>query len=125
MIERAGPSPRAETVLGAVGIARRTVGSDESRRASRAWWDADADDYQAEHGDDLGDVDFVWCPENLREADAGLLGDPSALVGPRVLAVGCGGASCSRWLTTHGAAAVGLDLAGRMLRQARATAARA
>ena len=34
----------------------------------------DADNYQAEHGAFLGDVDFVWCPEGLREADAGLLG---------------------------------------------------
>ncbi len=47
----------------------------ESRaRPTGCWWDADADDYQAEHGDFLGDVDFVWCPEGLREADARLLG---------------------------------------------------
>ena len=56
------------------GSARRRsravpVGSAESQRANRRWWDADADDYHAEHGAFLGDVDFVWCPENLREAD--------------------------------------------------------
>ena len=77
----------AEEELGSVGIARRAVGRAESQRASRAWWDADADDYLAEHGADIGDVDFVWCPEGLREADAQLLGD---VAGRRVLEVGCG-----------------------------------
>ena len=57
------------------GVTRRAVNPAESRRASRGWWDADADAYQAEHGAFLGDVDFVWCPEGLREADARLLGD--------------------------------------------------
>ena len=58
------------------GVARRGGRTPPSpQRASRAWWDADADDYLAEHGDDIGDVDFVWCPEGLREADARLLGD--------------------------------------------------
>ena len=55
--------------------ARRPVTDAESRSASRSWWDADADDYQAEHGSFLGDLDFVWCPEGVREADARLLGD--------------------------------------------------
>src|SRR4051794_30542593 len=40
----------AEEQLGTAGIAHRHVGPDESQRASRAWWDADADDYLAEHG---------------------------------------------------------------------------
>ena len=65
----------AEQRLGTAAVARRPVGADESQRANRAWWDADADDYLAEHGADIGDVDFVWCPEGLREADARLLGD--------------------------------------------------
>ena len=46
-----------------------------SAAANRRWWDADADAYHAEHGAFLGDADLVWCPENLREADAHLLGD--------------------------------------------------
>jgi hypothetical protein len=50
--------------------ARRDLSADESRRASRGWWDQDADEYQAEHGAFLGDVDLCWCPEGLREADA-------------------------------------------------------
>ncbi|HEX2416571.1 MAG TPA: class I SAM-dependent methyltransferase [Micromonosporaceae bacterium] len=84
--------------------------------ASRRWWDSDAAAYQAEHGDFLGDADFVWCPEGLRETDARLLGEVS---GRRVLEVGCGAASCSRWLTSHGAFTVGVDLSSGMLSQAR------
>ena len=87
----------------------------ENRRASRGWWDADADDYQAEHGAFLGDVDFVWCPEGLREADARLLGD---VAGRRVLEVGCGAAAAARWLATQGARPVALDLSAGMLRHA-------
>jgi SAM-dependent methyltransferase len=105
----------AEHELGTVGVSRRPVDAAESQRASRAWWDADADDYLGEHGDDIGDVDFVWCPEGLREADAGLLGD---VAGRRVLEVGCGSAPCSRWLAAQGADPVGLDLSGGMLRHA-------
>jgi SAM-dependent methyltransferase len=97
------------------GVTRRVVTADESTRASRHWWDADADAYQAEHGDFLGEVDFVWCPEGLREADARLLGDVS---GTRVLEVGCGAASCARWLVTQGARVVASDLSAGMLRHA-------
>jgi SAM-dependent methyltransferase len=97
--------------------ARRDLSADESRRASRGWWDQDADEYQAEHGEFLGDVDLCWCPEGLREADASLLGP---VEGKRVLEVGCGAASSSRWLATQGASAVALDLSSGMLRHAAA-----
>jgi SAM-dependent methyltransferase len=106
---------------GTAGVVRRSVTTVESTRASRGWWDADADAYQAEHGAFLGDVDFVWCPEGLREADAHLLGD---VQGARVLEVGCGAAACSRWLATQGAAVVATDLSAGMLRHARDGAAR-
>jgi len=109
------PLPSAEQTLGTVGVARRRVGAAESRRASRRWWDADADDYLAEHGADIGDVDFVWCPEGLREQDAGLLGD---VAGRRVLEVGAGSAPCARWLQREGARPVALDLSAGMLRHA-------
>ena len=100
---------------------RRTVTDAQSRTASRRWWDADADEYQAEHGSFLGDVDFVWCPERLREADAGLLGE---LPGRRVLELGCGAAAGARWLDGQGARVVGLDLSAGMLRHARRAAER-
>jgi SAM-dependent methyltransferase len=101
--------------------ARRTVSAAQARQASRGWWDQDADEYQAEHGEFLGDVDLCWCPEGLREADAGLLGPVDA---QRVLELGCGAASSSRWLTRAGAYAVALDLSAGMLRHARAGAGR-
>ena len=97
------------------GVVRRPAGQAESVRANRRWWDAAAPAYLAEHGSDLGDVDFLWCPEGLREADAGLLGD---VAGRRVLEVGCGSAPCSRWLRTAGADVVALDLSGGMLARA-------
>jgi SAM-dependent methyltransferase len=98
-------------------VTRRAVSDAESRRASRRWWDGDADAYQAEHGDFLGDVDLVWCPEGLREADVRLLGD---VRGRRVLELGCGAAAASRWLATQGADVVALDLSAGMLRHAAA-----
>ena len=100
-------------------VARGHLSPEVNRRASRYWWDFDADNYQAEHGAFLGDVDFVWCPEGLREADAGLLGDVS---GARVLEVGCGAAAAARWLVTQGAQVVALDLSAGMLRHATAAA---
>jgi SAM-dependent methyltransferase len=105
----------AEDQLGTAGAAKREVGGAESRTASIAWWDADADDYQAEHGGFLGDADFVWCPEGVREADAGYLGD---VTGRTVLEVGCGAASCGRWLAAQGARAVCFDISAGMLRHA-------
>lgn len=107
----------AEETLGTTGVARRAVDGPESERASRAWWDADAADYLSEHGRDIGDTDFVWCPEGLRERDAGLLGD---VRGRRVLEVGCGSAPCARWLAGAGARPVAVDLSGVMLRHAAA-----
>jgi SAM-dependent methyltransferase len=100
---------------------RRTPTDAESRVASRAWWDSDADDYQAEHGSFLGDLDFVWCPEGLREADARLLGE---VRGKRVLELGAGAAAASRWLDGQGARAVAMDLSAGMLRHARVGALR-
>lgn len=102
------------------------VDQDEAVRASRGWWDAEADDYQAEHGEFLGnsapDGDFVWCPEGLREQDARLLGPAEALQGRRILEIGAGAAQCSRWLAAAGALPVALDLSYRQLQHARALA---
>jgi SAM-dependent methyltransferase len=114
-------TPRPELPLGADGypaaggVERRPAGPAESARANRGWWDAAAPAYLAEHGDDLGDVDFLWCPEGLREADAHLLGEVS---GRRVLEIGCGSAPCARWLRRAGADVVALDLSAGMLARA-------
>lgn len=91
------------------------VAPEEAVRASRRWWDGEADAYQAEHGGFLGDADFVWCPEGLREAEAHLLGE---VAGRTVVEVGCGAAQCARWLVTRGARVVGVDLSAGQLRHA-------
>jgi SAM-dependent methyltransferase len=115
------PTPRPGLPLAsdgypaAGGVARRPAGDAESARANRGWWDAAAPAYLAEHGDDLGDVDFLWCPEGLREADAHLLGD---VRDRRVLEIGCGSAPCSRWLARAGARPVAFDLSAGMLHRA-------
>ncbi len=103
------------------GVTRRPVTAAENLRASRGWWDTDADNYQSEHGAFLGEADFVWCPEGLREADAKLLGDVS---GRRVLELGCGAAAAARWLAAQGADVVAMDLSAGMLRHAEQAAAR-
>ena len=97
----------------------------ESVRASRSWWDTEADGYHRTHGDFLGahspDGEFVWCPEGLHEGDWNLLGD---VTGADVLEIGCGSAPCSRWLASRGARAVALDLSEAMLRVRAEAAAR-
>ena len=98
------------------GLGRRRLDSRDSIRASRRWWDADADAYHDAHADFLGvdspDGEFVWCPEGLHEGDVHLLGEVG---GRRVLEVGCGSAPCARWLAGQGAAVVGVDLSMGML----------
>ncbi|GHJ38299.1 SAM-dependent methyltransferase [Streptomyces sp. TS71-3] len=97
---------------------RRTASAAESSRANRGWWDRNADEYQHDHGVFLGDDRFVWGPEGLDEAEAGLLGPPAALAGLRVLEVGAGAAQCSRWLAAQGARPVAMDLSHRQLQHA-------
>jgi ubiquinone/menaquinone biosynthesis C-methylase UbiE len=96
------------------------IDADTARDASRRYWDDAAADYQAEHGEFLGDSDFCWSPEGLRESDLRLLGD---VAGRTVLEVGCGGAQCARWLHGQGARVVAFDLSSGQLAQARAYAA--
>lgn len=95
---------------------RRRVGAAESVRAGRHWWDANADEYQSEHGEFLGDARFVWGPEGLDEDDALVLGD---VAGKAVLEIGAGAAQCSRRLLARGARPVALDLSMRQLRHSR------
>jgi len=107
--------PRAD------GVQRGGADADATRSANRRWWDRAAPAYLAEHGVDLGVADFLWCPEGLRESEAGLLGE---VAGRTVLEVGCGSAACSRWLATQGAMPVGLDLSYAMLTHAAQASAR-
>ncbi|MFG2893330.1 class I SAM-dependent methyltransferase [Streptomyces sp. NPDC048248] len=97
---------------------RRHTSDTESSRANRGWWDRNADEYQSEHGGFLGDDRFVWGPEGLDEAEAGLLGPTAELKGQRVLEIGAGAAQCSRWLAAQGAHPVALDLSHRQLQHA-------
>ena len=102
-------------------VGRRAVGADETAQANRRWWDSAADDYQAEHGEFLGGPDqarFIWGPEGLDEGSAQLLGPTTALAGRRVLEIGCGAASCGRWLAAQGAFTVAFDLSARQLSHA-------
>lgn len=92
---------------------RRAAPAEETAQANRTWWDAEAADYHAEHGSFLGDTDFVWGPERLREEDARLLGEPA---GARILEIGAGSGQCSRWLRTRGATVVATDLSAGMVR---------
>ncbi|WP_110181547.1 class I SAM-dependent methyltransferase [Nocardioides solisilvae] len=99
-----------------VRVERRTVDEAESRRANGPDWDRYADEYQATHGEFLGDVGFVWGPEGLTEEVAGVLGDVS---GRDVLEIGSGAGQCSRWVRSRGGRAYGLDLSHRQLQHSR------
>jgi SAM-dependent methyltransferase len=99
-----------DETIGTVGY--RLVPDEQGGAAGRAWWDANAEEYLDEHGAFLGAADFCWCPEGLRESEAGLLGD---VTGRRVLEVGAGAAQCSRWLAARGVDVVATDVSGGML----------
>ena len=99
-----------------VEAVRRTVDEAGTQRANRRDWDAYADEYQATHGEFLGDVGFIWSPEGASEDDLQVLGDVD---GRDVLEVGCGAAQCARWLRRRGARSVGVDLSSRQLQHGR------
>ena len=101
--------------MGLVDLRRagyQPIPDEAPHRAGRSWWDENAAEYLAEHGEFLGDEDFCWCPEGLREADAHLLGD---VAGARALELGAGAAQCSRWLARQGAHVVATDISAAML----------
>jgi len=111
------PAVPEEYAWAAYPVTRRDADQLETVCANRAWWDAEAADYYAEHGAFLGDTELTWGPEGLRESSAHLLGD---VAGMRVLEVGCGGGQCSRWVAGQGVATVvASDLSSAMLDRAR------
>jgi SAM-dependent methyltransferase len=84
---------------------------------NRASWNADADSYQAQHGQMLeASGGMAWGVWQLPETDLRVLGD----VGDKdILELGCGAAQWSIALARLGARPVGLDLSERQLEHAR------
>lgn len=119
MIQAPSPMEEPEETEEEPEATRRSADNTESIRANRGWWDGNADEYQVEHGDFLGDDRFVWGPEGLDEEDARLLGPADGLKGLSVLEIGAGAAQCSRWLAARGARPVALDLSYRQLQHGR------
>lgn len=95
--------------------------SADHEQRNRAFWDADADDYQAAHAEQLasGKVWGVWA---IPEADLGAVGNTREL---DVLEYGCGAAHWAIALRSDGARAIGLDQSRAQLRHAAANVATA
>ena len=89
--------------------------SDHVRR-NREFWDADSDDYQAAHGNDLTQRPLAWGAFRIPESELQVLSD---IAGKDVLELGCGGAQWSIALTGTGTKCVGLDVSRSQLRHAR------
>jgi len=78
-----------------------------SERTNRAFWDADADAYQAVHAEQFDRDLCAWGVWGVPESELRVLGDVD---GRDVLELGCGSAQWSVGLALLGARAVGLDL---------------
>jgi SAM-dependent methyltransferase len=89
---------------------------------NREFWDADADDYQALHGDDLNRRARAWGAWRIPESELGVLGDVRGL---DVLELGCGAAQWSIALGRDGGRPVGLDQSLAQLKHAQANGASA
>ena len=88
-------------------------------RHNRAFWDADADSYQAAHGDVLARAPLAWGAYRVPESELHVLGD---VAGRDMLELGCGGAQWSIALAGIGARVVGLDVSNGQLAHARGAA---
>jgi SAM-dependent methyltransferase len=91
-------------------------------RRNRAWWDADADAYQAAHREQFDREPLAWGVWGIPEAEVGAIGD---VAGADVLELGCGAAQWSVGLAHAGAHPVGLDVSASQLRHARARSQKA
>lgn len=89
-------------------------------RTNRTFWDADADDYQAEHTTQLDHGPAAWGVWSVPESEVGAIG---AVRGKQVLELGCGAAQWSVRLTEAGGSCVGLDQSRAQLRHAAAKVA--
>ena len=84
---------------------------------NRASWNADSDDYQARHGEQLAaSTGLAWGVMQIPEAELRVLGD---VAGKDILELGCGAAQWSIALARLGARPVGIDLSERQLEHAR------
>ena len=84
-------------------------------RRNRAAWNADADDYLAQHGMRQLTGGVGWGTWFLPESELRVLGE---VAGRAILELGCGSAQWSIALARAGARPVGLDLSERQLRHA-------
>ena len=82
---------------------------------NRSYWEAQADAYQAEHGDFLDANAEAWGIWRIPEAELGVLGE---VAGRDVLEYGCGAAQWSVALARRDAHPVGVDLSAAQLRHA-------
>jgi SAM-dependent methyltransferase len=89
----------------------------DHERRNRTFWDADADDYQAAHAEQLA-RGKVWGAWAIPDADLGVLG---AVDGLDVLEYGCGAAHWAAALARDGARVVALDQSRSQLRHAATT----
>lgn len=92
-----------------------TTRSDRYEQTNKAFWDEDADDYQAAHHTDISNP--AWGAFRIPESELHALPD---LAGLDVLELGCGGAQGSLAFTGAAARSVGMDLSIGQLRHGRA-----
>jgi len=83
-----------------------TADASEHERHNRAFWDDDADAYQAAHGHALRAAPAAWGVWRIPESELGVLGDVKGL---DVLELGCGAAQWSIALVPLGARVTGFD----------------
>lgn len=86
--------------------------SDDPIDANGSWWNENAREYISDHGEILGNADFIWGPEGVREADIAFLGDTR---GKKILEIGAGAAQCARYLAGLGRDVTATDLSPGML----------
>jgi len=93
------------------------AGLTEHEAQNRASWNADSDDYQARHGEQLAaSTGLAWGVTQIPESELRVLGD---VAGKDILELGCGAAQWSIALARLGARPVGIDLSERQLEHAR------
>ena len=97
------------------GLNRHEVNSEVSARAARAWWDANAAQYLAEHGAFL-DAGLIWGPEGASEAELALLAPYEGAV---ALEIGSGAAEGAAYLATLGTRVIAVDISFEMLASAK------